>query len=146
MREDGRVSLFREKQSRGEKITMLTCYDYSFARALDGSGVDAVLVGDSLANVVLGLPQTREISFEEMRAHTRAVRRGIPEGVVLADMPACSVEAGGAQAVRHARELAAAGADAVKIEWGDCCRAAVRAVREAGIPVMGHVGLTPQTV
>ena len=142
-----------KKKGKG-KIVMLTCYDYSFAKALDEAGVDIILVGDSLANVVLGLAETRKVSFREMLNHTRAVAGGINHGLVVADMPYIAYQENPARCVYYAGKFLAAGADAVKVEWfssrsasvKEDCAYVVKKLVKAKIPVMGHIGLTPQTV
>ena len=124
---------------------MLTAYDYSFARILDTAGIDLILVGDSLANVVLGLEQTRQVSVTEMLNHTRAVARGVSRALVVADMPYASYQKDPKKSLYYARKFIAAGADAVKIEWFKKCPAVVKRLVKHNIPVMGHIGLTPQT-
>ncbi|MDD5584546.1 MAG: 3-methyl-2-oxobutanoate hydroxymethyltransferase [Candidatus Omnitrophica bacterium] len=138
------------KKKGKEKIAMLTCYDYSFARILDDTGIDVVLVGDSLANVVLGLKETRTISFSEMFNHTRAVAQAAENSLVVADMPYVSYQLHPKNAVRYAKKFIKAGADAVKVEWfygkgNNDCAYVVKDLVAAKIPVMGHIGLTPQT-
>ncbi|MBU1122288.1 MAG: 3-methyl-2-oxobutanoate hydroxymethyltransferase [Candidatus Omnitrophota bacterium] len=133
------------KKKRKDKITMLTCYDYSFARALDESGLDIILVGDSLANVVLGMDETRRISFREMLNHTKAVALGVERALVVADMPYVSYQKNPDKCVDNANKFIEAGADAVKIEWFKSCVKVVKKLVKAKIPVMGHIGLTPQT-
>lgn len=134
-----------------EKITALTCYDYSFAKILDEAGMDIILVGDSLANVVLGMDETRHISVREMLNHTKAVARAVEKSLVIADMPYKSYQKDPLKCVDYAEKFIAAGADAVKVEWfsakdrsKDCAYVVQRLVKNK-IPVMGHVGLTPQT-
>jgi 3-methyl-2-oxobutanoate hydroxymethyltransferase len=132
------------------KLVMLTCYDYSFAGLLDSSGVDIILVGDSLANVVLGLKETRNVSFSEMLNHTRAVVKGAPNSLVIADMPFVSYQKNPLKCLDYAKKFMAAGAGGVKIEWfpyvsGRGCPYVVKKLIKNGIPVMGHIGLTPQT-
>jgi 3-methyl-2-oxobutanoate hydroxymethyltransferase len=130
------------KKANSKKIVMLTAYDYPTARLLDKAGVDMILVGDSLANVVLGLDSTTQVGIDEMVYHSRAVCRGAGKTPVIADMPASSM---GKSAVEDARKLIVAGCFAVKIEWSPAVLDIVKAIRQAGIQVMGHVGLTPQT-
>jgi 3-methyl-2-oxobutanoate hydroxymethyltransferase len=135
-------------QYRGdEPLVMVTAYDYPSARAVEAAGVDLVLVGDSGAQVVLGYPSTVEVSTDEMIMLSRAVRRGLHTPLMVSDLPFGSYEESDAQAVRTAvRFVKEAGADAVKLERGNVTSVArARAIVEAGIPVMGHVGLTPQT-
>ena len=128
----------------GEKITCLTAYDYAFARLIDRSGVDIVLVGDSLGMVVLGYESTVPVTMRDMLHHTKAVTRAVKRALVVADMPFASFQKSAESAVRNAvRFLKEAGAHAVKVE-GPVFEE-VRALARAGIPVMGHVGLTPQS-
>src|SRR5947208_2758358 len=134
-------------KQRGEKIACLTAYDYSFARILDSAGVDILLVGDSVGCVVQGQPNTLPVTMEEMLYHTRAVVRGRKRALVAGDMPFLSFQLGKEQAVRNAgRFLQEAGAEAVKLEGGIAMRETIQAIVRVGIPVMGHVGLTPQSV
>jgi 3-methyl-2-oxobutanoate hydroxymethyltransferase len=129
----------------GEKLTVLTAYDASFARLLDAAGIDILLVGDSLGNVLLGYESTVPVTMEEMLHHARAVRRG-SAAFVVADMPFLSYQISVEDAVRNAgRFYKEAGSDAVKLEGGTEVCAAVRAIVRAGMAVMGHIGLTPQT-
>ncbi|UCC95776.1 MAG: 3-methyl-2-oxobutanoate hydroxymethyltransferase [Candidatus Omnitrophota bacterium] len=134
------------KKKRKGKIAMLTCYDYSFARILDEAGIDIILVGDSLANVVLGMKETRSVSFKEMLNHTRAVAKATSEALVVADMPYVSYQKDPKKCVYYAKKFIEVGADAVKIEWFKDCPYVVKSLLKVGIPVMGHIGLTPQTV
>ena len=135
------------KKKRSEKITMLTAYDYPLAKLVDEAGVDIVLVGDSLANVVLGLESTREVGMEEMIHHTKAVNRAVKKSLLIGDMPFNSYQLNTKDAVKNAeRFIKEAGCNAVKLEWFDQCLEVAEAIVKAGIPVMGHVGLTPQTV
>lgn len=130
-----------------KKITCLTAYDYPTARLLDEAGVDVLLVGDSLSMVVLGYDSTLPISIEEMLHHTRAVRRGTKRALVVADMPYGSYHSDTAESVRNAvRFVKEAGAEAVKVEGGERRLELIARLTEAEIPVMGHVGLTPQSV
>jgi 3-methyl-2-oxobutanoate hydroxymethyltransferase len=137
-----------EMKERGEKIVALTAYDYLFARLLDESGVDVVLVGDSLGQVVLGHDSTLPVTLDDMIHHARAVRRGVTHGLLVVDMPFLTFNLTPEETVRNAgRLLAETGAEAVKLEGGSplTCQHVERLVG-AGIPVMGHVGLTPQSV
>ena len=137
----------RQKKERGEPITMLTAYDYPTALSMDAAGVDAILVGDSLGMVVLGYANTLPVTMEEMLHHCRAVSRGAQSALLIGDMPFMSYQADVNDAVRNAgRFLQQAGMDAVKLEGGRERADAVRAIVGAGIPVMGHLGLTPQSV
>lgn len=141
------VLTFAEKRRKGEPISMLTAYDYPTARAVDEAGIDAILVGDSLAMVVLGHPNTLAVTMDEMLHHARAVSRGARRALLLGDMPFMSYQADASEAVRNAgRFLQQAGMDAVKLEGGHRYADTVRAIVRAGIPVQGHIGLTPQSV
>jgi len=135
------------KKNSTSKITALTAYDFSFAKLLDATDIDIVLVGDSLAMVALGFPNTLPVTMDEMIAHTRAVRRGIRNSLLVGDMPFMSYQVSDEQAVTNAgRFLQEGGATAVKLEGGVRVARKVRAIVQAGIPVMGHIGLTPQSV
>jgi 3-methyl-2-oxobutanoate hydroxymethyltransferase len=134
-------------KQRGEKITCLTAYDYSFARLLDETGVEMLLVGDSLGCVIQGNHNTLAVTMDEMIYHTRAVVRGRRRALVIGDMPFMSYQASEEQALQNAgRFLKEAGAEAVKLEGGVAVRETTRKIVDAGIPVMGHIGLTPQSV
>ncbi|MFQ5888499.1 MAG: 3-methyl-2-oxobutanoate hydroxymethyltransferase [Gemmatimonadota bacterium] len=139
---------FYEMKERGEKIAVLTCYDHLFARILEASAVDAVLVGDSVGQVILGYPSTLPVTLEEMLHHASAVRRGLNGPLLIVDMPFLSYQVSDEDALRNAgRVLKESGAEAVKLEGGgEAVLGRVRALVTAGIPVMGHVGLTPQSV
>lgn len=129
----------------GEKLTMLTAYDNAFSRLIDAAGIDMILVGDSLGNVVLGYDSTVPVTMDEMIHHAKAVRRGT-SAFLIGDMPFLSYQVSIEEAVRNAgRFFKEAGCDAVKLEGGPEVCPAVRAIVEAGMPVMGHIGLTPQT-
>ncbi|MHB1508296.1 MAG: 3-methyl-2-oxobutanoate hydroxymethyltransferase [Acidimicrobiales bacterium] len=135
------------KRSRGdEPIVMITAYDEPFARLADEAGVDIILVGDSLAQVVLGYESTLAIGIEDMAHHVAAVARARPRALVVADMPWLSYHTETFEAVRNAGRLVRSGSSAVKLEGGRRRLAAVRAIIEAEIPVMAHLGLTPQSV
>jgi 3-methyl-2-oxobutanoate hydroxymethyltransferase len=135
-----------ERKKLGEKITVLTAYDASFSRLLDQAGVDILLVGDSLGMVVLGYDSTVPVTMEEMIHHARAVAKGRNRSLLVGDLPFLSYQAGPRDAILNAgRFLKEAGCDAVKMEGGSEIVDIVRAVVRAGIPVMGHIGLTPQT-
>jgi len=137
----------REMKARGERIVMLAAYDYPTARTIDEVGIDAILVGDSLSNVVLGYPNTLTVTMEEMLHHTKAVARATRRALVIGDMPFLSYQASVEDAVRNAgRFLKEGGAEAVKVEGGRSVLDKIEAILRAGIPVMGHVGLTPQWV
>jgi 3-methyl-2-oxobutanoate hydroxymethyltransferase len=134
-------------KQRGEKITCLTAYDYSFARILDEAGVDILLVGDSLGCVIQGHENTLPVTMDQMIYHTRAVARGRKRALVVADMPFLSFQVSAEQALANAgRLLQEAGAEAVKLEGGVVMRETIARIAGVGIPVMGHVGLTPQSV
>jgi len=133
--------------SKPEKITCLTAYDYPTARLLDEAGVDVILVGDSLSMVVLGHESTLPVTLEDMLHHTRAVRRGVRRALVVSDMPFGSYHTDTAESLRNAvRFVKEAGAEAVKVEGGERRLELIARLTEAEIPVMGHVGLTPQSV
>jgi 3-methyl-2-oxobutanoate hydroxymethyltransferase len=141
------VQTLAEKKHNHDPIVCLTAYDYSAARLADEAGVDLVLVGDSLAQVILGYDSTLPVTMEEMLHHTRATRRGIKRALLVADMPFGSYHTGDRQALENAvRFVKEAGAEAVKIEGGVTRSALVRRIIEAEIPVVGHIGLTPQSV
>jgi 3-methyl-2-oxobutanoate hydroxymethyltransferase len=138
---------FQARRDRGEPIAMLTAYDFPTARAVDAAGVDAILVGDSLAMAVLGHPDTLSVTMEEMLHHARAVSRGARSALLVGDLPFLSYQADVVEAVRNAgRFLKDAGMDAVKLEGGREYADTVRAIVRAGIPVQGHVGLRPQSL
>src|SRR3984893_12460000 len=142
-----RKSAVSTQNSSAAKITCLTAYDYPTARLLDEAGVDILLVGDSLAMVVLGYESTLPVTLEEMLHHTRAVRRGTRHALLVADMPYGSYHDDPMAAVRNAvRFVKEAGAEAVKIEGGERRMDLIARLVEAEIPVMGHIGLTPQSV
>src|ERR1700730_16865881 len=142
-----RKSAVSSPKSSATKITCLTAYDYPTARLLDEAGVDILLVGDSLAMVVLGYESTLPVTLEEMLHHTRAVRRGTRRALLVSDMPYGSYHDDPAAAVRNAiRFVKESGAEAVKIEGGERRMDLIARLVEAEIPVMGHIGLTPQSV
>ena len=137
----------QEKKQRRELITCLTAYDYATSRLVDEAGIDMILVGDSLAQVVLGYENTLPVTMEEMLHHTRAVRRGVKSAMVIADMPFGAYHEDVKEGVRNAlRFVKDAGAEAVKVEGGEKRTDLIRRVLDAEIPVMGHIGLTPQSV
>lgn len=137
----------RQKKERGEPISMLTAYDYPTALALDQAGIDMILVGDSLGMVVLGYENTLPVTMEDMLHHSKAVARGAKHPFLVGDMPFMSYQVSVEQAVKNAgRFLQEAGMDGVKLEGGRERLDAIRAMTSAGIPVMGHLGLTPQSV
>jgi 3-methyl-2-oxobutanoate hydroxymethyltransferase len=134
-----------EKKARKEKITVLTAYDYSFSAILDTAGIDIILVGDSMANVVLGMDSTVEISLDEMINHSRAVAKSSQNALVIGDMPYCSYQAKPEDALDSARRFMDAGCQAVKLEWFERALEVTSRIVGDGIPVMGHIGFTPQT-
>ena len=134
------------KKARGEKIVMLTAYDYSAARLADRAGVDMALVGDSLGAVVLGYKNVVPVTLDDIAHHVRAVRRGLKYALLVADMPFGTYQASIEDAVHNAVVLLKAGAEAVKLEGGEAIAATVRRLTDVGIPVMGHLGLTPQSI
>jgi 3-methyl-2-oxobutanoate hydroxymethyltransferase len=138
---------FRQKKERGQSITILTGYDYPTALALDQAGIDAILVGDSLGMVMLGYKNTLPVTMDEMLHHCCAVSRGAKAALLIGDMPFMSYQASTEEAIRNAgRFLQYGGMDAVKLEGGRERLDSVRSIVGAGIPVMGHLGLTPQSV
>lgn len=142
------VRHFLEMKRRGERIVALTAYDYLFARLLQESGVDMILVGDSLGQVVLGYPSTLPVTLDEMIHHAGAVRRGAPDSFLVLDLPFMSYQVSPEDALRSAgRVMKETRVEAVKLEGGEPrARSTVRRLVDAGIPVMGHLGLTPQSV
>ncbi len=136
-----------KKKAEGRKITMLTAYDFPFAQIVDQAGIDMILVGDSLGNVVQGVANTLPVTMDEMIYHTKMVSRAAQSAMVVGDMPFLSYQADKAEAVRNAgRFLKEAGADVVKLEGGSQMAETIRAIVNAGIPVVAHIGLTPQYV
>jgi 3-methyl-2-oxobutanoate hydroxymethyltransferase len=130
----------------GGKITMLTCYDASFAALLDHAGVDSLLIGDSLGNVIQGHDSTLPVSLDDMVYHTRCVARGSKRAFIIADMPFGSFQVSPAQAFENAARLMAAGAQMVKLEGGAVMAETIAFLIARGVPVCGHLGLTPQSV
>ena len=138
---------FVAAKARGHRLTMLTAYDYTMARLLDDAGVDSLLVGDSLGMVVQGQPDSLAVTLDEMVYHTRLVARGVRRSLLVADLPFMSYQISPQQALESAgRLLKEGGAQAVKLEGGARRAAAIEAITAAEIPVMGHIGLTPQSV
>src|SRR6478672_1621808 len=133
---------FREMKRRGEKITALTAYDYPTARLLDESGIDIILVGDSVGMVVLGYEDTTSVTLEEMLHHTRAVARAVKRALLVADLPIHTYDTP-EQALATARQLVDAGAQAVKLEGGINHVPQIEAITGAGISFMGHIGMLP---
>jgi 3-methyl-2-oxobutanoate hydroxymethyltransferase len=139
------VEKFRQKKQRGEKIAALTAYDYPTARLLDESGIDIILVGDSLGMVVLGYPDTVSVTLDEMLHHTRAAARGVKQALLVGDLPIHTYDTP-QQAAKTAGKFAAAGAQAVKLEGGATHAPQIEAIVRSGIPVMAHIGMLPQRV
>jgi len=129
-----------------EPIVMITAYDYPSAKIAAGSGIDILLVGDSLGNVVLGYDSTVPVTMEDMLIHIKAVRRGAPEAFIVGDMPFLSYEISPEKAIENAGLMLKAGANAVKLEGGEEFADTIRKITSSGIPVMGHLGFTPQSV
>lgn len=141
------AATFAAAKAKGEKLSMLTAYDYSTAKLEDESGINGILVGDSLGNVVLGYEDTVSVTMEDMIHHGAAVARGAKNALVVVDMPFMSYEVTVEEAVRNAGRLMKEGrAGAVKLEGGVRVAEQIRAIVKAGIPVMGHIGLTPQSI
>lgn len=139
------VERYGEMKKRGEKIAALTAYDYPTARLLDESGIDIILIGDSVGMVVLGYEDTTRVSLEEMLHHTRAAARGVKNALLVGDMPIHTFDTP-EDAVATAKKFIAAGAQAVKLEGGTSHVAHIEAITHAGIPYMGHIGMLPQQV
>ena len=140
------ILALQDKKARGEPISMITAYDYPGALAADRAGLDSILVGDSLGMVVLGYDSTVPVTMDEMIHHCKAVRRGAQFAYLIGDLPFMSYQADRAEAVRNAgRFLKEAGMDAVKLEGGRAMAGTVRAITDAGMAVVGHIGLTPQS-
>ncbi len=141
------VVTFREAKEKGEKLTMLTAYDYSTAKLMDEAGVNSILVGDSLGNVILGYEDTLSVTMEDMIHHGAAVARGAKNALVVIDMPFMSYQASVYDAVVNAGRLMKEGrADAVKLEGGKEVCPQIEKITSAGIPVVAHLGLTPQSI
>jgi 3-methyl-2-oxobutanoate hydroxymethyltransferase len=141
------IQQIQEMKQRGERIAMLTAYEYSIAKLLDAAGVPMLLVGDSLASVVLGYETTIHATMDDMVRHTQAVVRGTERALIVADLPFMSYQVSAEEALRNAgRLMREGGAGAVKLEGGVTVAETVRRIVDAGVPVMGHIGLTPQSV
>lgn len=140
------VHTIREMKRSGQKITSVTAYDYPTARIADEAGIDLILVGDSLGMVVLGYESTIPVTMAEMSHHLRAVMRATPRALVIADLPFASFQAGPEDAVRNAARLVKRGAEGVKLEGGRRVLPQVEAILAADIPILAHLGLTPQSV
>jgi len=140
------LARLQDKKNNGEKITMMTAYDYSAAILVDQAGIDTTLVGDSLGNVMLGYDSTVPVTMNEMIHHCRAVSKGVKNSFIIGDMPFMSYQSSIEKAIENAgRFLKEANCDSVKLEGGSDMAPTVRAIVKAGIPVCGHIGLTPQT-
>ena len=140
------ISALLAKKKRGEKITMLTAYDYPTAKILDEQGIDTLLIGDSVANVVLGYPDTIPVTMDEMLHHVKAVTRAVKYAHVIGDMPFMSFNVTVPEAISNCgRMMKEGGAASVKLEGGAAVADTIAAIVKAGIPVVGHLGLTPQT-
>lgn len=141
------VTTFKQAKEKGEKLTMLTAYDYSTAKLMDEAGVNSILVGDSLGNVILGYEDTISVTMEDMIHHGAAVARGAKDALVIIDMPFMSYQASVYDALVNAGRLMKEGrADAVKLEGGEEVCPQIKAIVDAGIPVCAHIGLTPQSI
>lgn len=141
------VLTFSKKKSEGKKITVLTAYDYTMAKLFNDSGVDVILVGDSLGNVIMGYEDTLSVTMDDMVRHCSAVARAADQAMVVVDMPFMSYQVSVEEALRNAGRLMREGrANAVKLEGGTRVCPQIRAMVEAGIPVMAHLGLTPQSI
>ncbi|MBQ6537365.1 MAG: 3-methyl-2-oxobutanoate hydroxymethyltransferase [Eubacterium sp.] len=147
MQKKNTVLTFREAKQKGEKLTMLTAYDYSTAKLIDEAGVNSILVGDSLGNVILGYEDTVPVTVDDMIHHGAAVVRGAKNALVVIDMPFMSYQVSVEKALENAgRIMKETGADAVKLEGGHRVCPQIKAITEAGIPVCAHLGMTPQSV
>ncbi|MCL2615792.1 MAG: 3-methyl-2-oxobutanoate hydroxymethyltransferase [Dehalococcoidia bacterium] len=141
------ITQLKEMKQRGEKIIVLTAYDYPTAQMVERAGVPVILVGDSLGNVVLGYESTLPVTMDEMLHHTKAVTRAVKNALVVGDMPFMSYQVSADEALRNAaRFMQEGGAHAVKLEGGAGMCGTVKRIVDAGIPVMGHIGLTPQSI
>lgn len=141
------ISTFQSMKDRGQKLTMLTAYDYSTAKLIDSCDIDGILVGDSLGMVCLGYPTTLQVTMDDMVHHTRAAARGTSNALLVSDLPFMSYHTTVSDAIRNAGRLVQEGqAEAVKLEGGSTVVPQIRGIVRAQIPVMGHLGLTPQSV
>ena len=141
------ITTFKEQKLKGDKITMLTAYDYSTAKLMDNAGINGILIGDSLGMTMLGYEDTLSVTMEDMIHHTACVARGAKNALVVADMPFMSYQVSVEEAVRNAGRLMKEGrAQAVKLEGGATVVPQIKAIVEAGIPVVAHLGLTPQAL
>src|SRR5512140_3450182 len=136
-----------DKVAKGEPITWLTCYDYPTAYLQEQAGIDMILVGDSLGMTMLGYDSTLPVTMEDMMRHTKAVRRGSPNAFLVGDMPYMTYQPSVETAIRNAgRFMAECGCDAIKLEGGAAMADRIKGIVDAGIPAIGHLGLTPQSV
>lgn len=141
------VQSLQEMKSKGEKISMLTAYDFSMAKIVDGAGIDVILVGDSASNVMAGHETTLPITLEHMIYHAASVTKGVNRALVVVDLPFGSYQSDSKEALRSAiRIMKESGAHAVKLEGGNEIKGCIKKILNAGIPVMGHLGLTPQSI
>ena len=141
------ITQIREMKQKGEKIAMLTAYDYATAKLIDGAGIPLILVGDSLGMVVLGYESTIPVTMDEMIHHTKAVVRGTTQALIVGDMPFMTYQVSVDDALRNAaRFIQEGGAQTVKLEGGENMAETVKRIVSSGIPVMGHIGLTPQSI
>lgn len=141
------VKTLEEMKMNGEKISMLTAYDFSMARIVDNAGIDVILVGDSAANVMAGYETTLPITLDQMIYHASSVVRGVDRALVVVDLPFGSYQSDPKQALRSAiRIMKESGASAIKLEGGSEIKESIKRILKAGIPVMGHLGLTPQSI
>lgn len=140
------IPQFKTRKANGERVTMITVYDYPMARLVDQSPAEMILVGDSLGMVIQGLEHTNPVTLDEIIYHAKAVRRGAPSTLIVGDMPFMSYQVGPEQAVASAgRIIKESGADCIKMEGGTSVAPSVKRIVQAGIPVVGHIGLTPQS-
>jgi len=137
---------FKERKVKGEKLSMVTCYDFCFASIMNTSAVDCILVGDSLGMVMHGYPNTLGATVDLMALHVEAVAKGAPHKFIVGDMPFCSYRKSQAQTMEAVEKIMRAGAHAVKLEGADGNLEIVKHIVESGVPVMGHLGLTPQSL
>ena len=141
------IATFQEMKNKGEKITMLTAYDYSTAKLMDECGIDGILIGDSLGMVMMGYEDTLPVTMEDMIHHTACVARGAKNALIVGDMPFMSYQTGVRDAVMNAGRLIKEGhANCVKLEGGAAVTEQIKAITAASIPVMAHIGMTPQSV
>lgn len=141
------TSVLKEKKEKKEKITMLTAYDYAFAKIVDNAGIDLILVGDSLGMVFCGEDNTIGVTLDQMIYHAKAVKKGTKNSLVIIDLPFLTYQVSIEKSIENAgRAIKESGAEAVKLEGGKNMASTIKAITNAGIPVMGHIGLTPQYI